>query len=108
MITDVLGIYDYEIETTQKLMTILILDDRTQAIKISLFGEQCNEILKIKVLDPAMGSGHFLVEACRFMAEKLYEACRLCDEKSLDLQRKAEKERPSFDFEDKMEEFSLK
>lgn len=40
------------------------------------------EILKLKVLDPAMGSGHFLVEACRFLAEKLYEACRLCDERA--------------------------
>ena len=30
------------------------------------------EILKLKVLDPAMGSGHFLVEACRFLGEKLY------------------------------------
>ncbi|MFY0576331.1 N-6 DNA methylase [Cystobacter fuscus] len=38
------------------------------------------EILKLKVLDPAMGSGHFLVEACRFLADKLYEACRLCDD----------------------------
>ncbi|MBW4590609.1 BREX-1 system adenine-specific DNA-methyltransferase PglX [Aetokthonos hydrillicola Thurmond2011] len=38
------------------------------------------EILKLKVLDPAMGSGHFLVEACRYLGEKLYEACRLCDE----------------------------
>lgn len=38
------------------------------------------EILKLKVLDPAMGSGHFLVEACRFLGDKLYEACRLCDE----------------------------
>ena len=37
-------------------------------------------ILKLKVLDPAMGSGHFLVEACRFLGDKLYEACRLCDE----------------------------
>lgn len=37
-------------------------------------------LLKLKVLDPAMGSGHFLVEACRFLGEKLYEACRLCDE----------------------------
>jgi hypothetical protein len=27
------------------------------------------EILKLKVLDPAMGSGHFLVEACRFLGE---------------------------------------
>jgi Eco57I restriction-modification methylase/N-6 DNA Methylase len=51
-----------------------------------------NEILKLKVLDPAMGSGHFLVEACRFMADKLYEACRLCDEKALELENKSEKE----------------
>jgi hypothetical protein len=38
------------------------------------------EILKLNVLDPAMGSGHFLVEACRFLADRLYEACRLCDD----------------------------
>jgi len=37
-------------------------------------------LLALSVLDPAMGSGHFLVEACRFLGEKLYEACRLCDE----------------------------
>ncbi len=42
------------------------------------------EILKLKVLDPAMGSGHFLVEACRFLGEKLYEACRLCDEVAIE------------------------
>ena len=49
-------------------------------------------ILELKVLDPAMGSGHFLVETCRFMGAKLYEACRLCDEMALALERKAEKE----------------
>jgi hypothetical protein len=38
------------------------------------------EILKLKVLDPAMGSGHFLVEACRYLGDHLYEACRQCDE----------------------------
>lgn len=32
-------------------------------------------ILRIKVFDPAMGSGHFLVEACRFLGHALYEAC---------------------------------
>jgi hypothetical protein len=37
-------------------------------------------ILALKVLDPAMGSGHFLVEACRHLGSALYEACRLCDE----------------------------
>jgi len=49
------------------------------------------EILKLKVLDPAMGSGHFLVEACRFLGEKLYEACRLCDEKAIAAEKEAEK-----------------
>lgn len=48
------------------------------------------EILKLKVLDPAMGSGHFLVEVARFLGDKLYEACRLCDERALDLERRAE------------------
>ncbi|MDR3538151.1 MAG: hypothetical protein P4L71_16780 [Acetobacteraceae bacterium] len=37
-------------------------------------------ILALKLLDPATGSGHFLVEACRFLGEALYAACRLCDE----------------------------
>jgi len=49
------------------------------------------EILQLKVLDPAMGSGHFLVEACRFLGERLYEACRLCDERALAAERRAEK-----------------
>jgi hypothetical protein len=39
-------------------------------------------ILAVKVVDPAMGSGHFLVEACRYLAEALYAACRLCDERA--------------------------
>jgi hypothetical protein len=49
------------------------------------------KILQLKVLDPAMGSGHFLVEACRFLGDKLYEACRLCDDKALAAERAAEK-----------------
>jgi len=36
-------------------------------------------ILGLKVVDPAIGSGHFLVQACRFLGEELYAACRLCD-----------------------------
>src|SRR5206468_13087877 len=39
-------------------------------------------ILALKVVDPATGSGHFLVEACRFLGEALYAACRLCDERA--------------------------
>ena len=52
---------------------------------------QPGEILKLRVLDPAMGSGHFLVEACRFLGQHLYEAARLCDEKAIALERQAEK-----------------
>jgi len=48
-------------------------------------------ILSLRVLDPAMGSGHFLVEACRFLGDALYEACRLCDELALDAEAKAER-----------------
>lgn len=50
-------------------------------------------ILGLKVLDPAMGSGHFLVEACRFLARALYEACRLCDDRVLAAERRAEEAR---------------
>jgi hypothetical protein len=49
------------------------------------------KILKLKVLDPAMGSGHFLVEACRFLGDALYEACRLCDERALEAEAKADR-----------------
>ncbi|MFZ5448937.1 MAG: N-6 DNA methylase [Thermodesulfobacteriota bacterium] len=49
-----------------------------------------DKILKLKVLDPAMGSGHFLIEACRFLGEKLYEACRWLDEAALAAERVTE------------------
>jgi hypothetical protein len=39
-------------------------------------------ILTLKVLDPAAGSGHFLVEACRQLGEALYASCRLCDQQA--------------------------
>jgi len=34
-------------------------------------GKSPEELLQIKIVDPAMGSGHFLVAACRFLAERL-------------------------------------
>lgn len=37
-------------------------------------GDLIDEILSLKVLDPAMGSGHFLVEATDFLARALVEA----------------------------------
>lgn len=50
-----------------------------------------DRILALKVLDPATGSGHFLVEACRFLGDHLYEACRRCDELASDAERAAER-----------------
>lgn len=35
-----------------------------------------SQILQLKVCDPAMGSGAFLVEACRFLGEQVVEAWR--------------------------------
>lgn len=40
-------------------------------------------LLTLKIVDPAAGSGHFLVEACRHLAEALLTACRICDERGL-------------------------
>ena len=43
---------------------------------LACFGEQATseQILSLKICDPAMGSGAFLVEACRFLADRLLEA----------------------------------
>ena len=35
-------------------------------------------LLQLKVLDPAMGTGAFLLEACRYLGRQLLEACRSC------------------------------
>lgn len=48
-------------------------------------------ILALKVVDPAMGSGHFLVEVCRFLGDALYGACRTCDELAAAAERAAER-----------------
>jgi hypothetical protein len=37
-------------------------------------------ILALRVVDPAIGSGHFLVEACRYLGDALYASCRMCDD----------------------------
>ena len=36
--------------------------------------KSAEEILKLRICDPAMGSGAFLVQTCRYMAERLAEA----------------------------------
>jgi hypothetical protein len=39
------------------------------------------ELLDLKICDPAMGSGAFLVQVCRWLAERLVEAWNLADRK---------------------------
>jgi len=39
------------------------------------------KLLSLKIVDPSTGSGHFLVEACRYLGEALLTACRICDER---------------------------
>ncbi len=71
-------------------------------------GPQCDErspehdpqptrILALKVLDPATGSGHFLVGACRFLGDRLYEACYRCDELAMKAERQAEQAKDADD-----------
>ncbi|MFH8633388.1 Eco57I restriction-modification methylase domain-containing protein [Streptomyces lydicus] len=36
--------------------------------------KKADELLKLRVLDPAMGSGAFLVSACRYLADRVVEA----------------------------------
>jgi hypothetical protein len=40
-----------------------------QALKPLIEGKKAQDILKLKVLDPAMGSGAFLVAACHYLAD---------------------------------------
>ena len=37
----------------------------------TLEGDFDDRVLKLKVLDPAMGSGHFLIRACQYLAEEI-------------------------------------
>lgn len=52
-------------------------------------------ILKLKIIDKAMGSGHFLVEASRFLGDALYDAARRCDELAAAAEKLAESYRAS-------------
>ncbi|MBU4075506.1 MAG: N-6 DNA methylase, partial [Euryarchaeota archaeon] len=67
---------DYIVKYIVRNTLTPILDERRIAWKEKGLGERpfLHDILSIKVLDPAMGSGHFLVEACEFLANKLVEA----------------------------------
>ena len=56
----------------------LVRESLTPAVAPLVEAADPAALLRLKVFDPAMGSGHFLVEACRFLAAALREACRRC------------------------------
>lgn len=49
------------------------------------------EILELKVCDPACGSGGVLVQACRYLSEKLLEAWEIAEEKQFPFSAQAER-----------------
>ena len=64
-----------------------------QALEPLVEGKSSEEILEIKVLDPAMGSGAFLVAAVDFLAEKYKEALireEAIDKDEIDAEKEAE------------------
>ncbi|MCB9643725.1 MAG: N-6 DNA methylase [Myxococcales bacterium] len=65
---------------TPRALTSPIVESTLQPIFATLGSRITPEqILGLKICDPAMGSGAFLVETCRQLAEKLVEAWKLHD-----------------------------
>jgi hypothetical protein len=65
--------------TPHELVRYLVRETLTPLVAHSIDTADPGAILRLKIFDPAMGSGHFLVEACRFLADTLYEICCHCD-----------------------------
>ncbi|MGH9971496.1 MAG: Eco57I restriction-modification methylase domain-containing protein, partial [Pyrinomonadaceae bacterium] len=62
-----------EIAETEELFKAGIGDEREELGKqlASLSADFDDRILRLRVLDPAMGSGHFLLRACQYLAEEI-------------------------------------
>lgn len=65
--------------TPHGFVQFLLRETLTPFVSRAIDSADPGAILRIKVFDPAMGSGHFLVEACRFLADALFETCCRCD-----------------------------
>ncbi len=65
---------------------------RTLEPVLACLGETptADQILQLKICDPAMGSGAFLVEACRFLGEQVVEAWRRSGDLSVMIERHGE------------------
>jgi hypothetical protein len=64
---------DREIEETDLLLQFADENERAEIEEklAGLKGEYDDRILRLRVLDPAMGSGHFLIRACQYLAEEI-------------------------------------
>jgi hypothetical protein len=47
------------------------IQNRAQEALTGLRRDFANRVLKLRIVDPAMGSGHFLVRACQYLAEEI-------------------------------------
>ena len=64
---------------TPRELTAPIVEKALEPILAQLGGgvPMVGELLDLRICDPAMGSGAFLVETCRFLAERLVEAWKV-------------------------------
>ncbi len=83
--------------TPHEFVRYLVRETLTPLVTPPIENREPGAILLIKVIDPAMGSGHFLVEACRFLADALYEACLRCDSLGTDDARRGIEALPDLD-----------
>lgn len=83
--------------TPRDLVTFLVRE--TLAPKVAelspLHDPQPEALLGLRVLDPAMGSGHFLIEVCRYLGEALCESIRRCHELAREAETQASASNPN-------------
>ena len=68
-----------EIIVTETLTPLVYVGPAEGAPRDQWVLKSPSEILELKICDPAMGSGAFLVQACRWLAERLVEAWSLAE-----------------------------
>lgn len=68
-----------ELSTARKVKAENVADPRTRYSTIEqvdheiqrLSGDFAERVLRVRIVDPAMGSGHFLIRACQYLAEQI-------------------------------------
>ena len=68
-----------EVIVTETLTPVAYLGPAQGTLRPAWVLKSPNELLDLKICDPAMGSGAFLVQACRWLADRLVEAWALAE-----------------------------